>query len=61
MIFIFRNPAERLFSFMREKKANTYLSGNITFKDFVEHSIKWQMWNWMITVMMRRQFYSRHS
>jgi len=40
MIFILRNPAERLFSFYERKKVNTYLSSNITFKDFVEHSIK---------------------
>ncbi len=39
MIFILRNPAERLFSFYERKKANTYLSQEVTFKQFIESSI----------------------
>jgi hypothetical protein len=39
VIFIFRNPADRLFSFYERKKVNTYLSSGITFRQFVEKSI----------------------
>jgi hypothetical protein len=39
MIFIFRNPADRLFSFYERKKVNSYLDENITFHDFVEKSL----------------------
>ncbi|MFI5134802.1 MAG: sulfotransferase domain-containing protein, partial [Chitinophagales bacterium] len=39
MIFIFRNPAERLFSFYERKKVNTYLSENISFRQFVDYSV----------------------
>src|SRR6185436_4887174 len=34
MIFILRNPADRLFSFYERKKANTYLGRNVSFKEF---------------------------
>jgi len=39
MIFIFRNPADRLFSFYERKKANTYLGKNVSFRDFIEKSM----------------------
>ncbi|MEP7129430.1 MAG: sulfotransferase [Chitinophagales bacterium] len=39
MIFIFRNPADRLFSFYERKKANAYLTSDVTFEDFVRKSI----------------------
>lgn len=39
MIFIFRNPADRLFSFYERKKVNTYLSAEVTFRQFVEKSL----------------------
>src|SRR5882757_7989415 len=39
VIFIFRNPTDRLFSFYERKKVNTYLSENITFRSFVEKSM----------------------
>ncbi len=39
MIFILRNPADRLFSFYERKKANAYLGGNINFRSFVERSM----------------------
>ena len=39
MIFIFRDPADRLFSFYERKKANSYLGENLSFKDFVQRSM----------------------
>lgn len=39
MIFIFRNPAHRLFSFYERKKANAYLAADTTFTDFVRKSM----------------------
>lgn len=39
IIFIFRNPADRLFSFYERKKVNTYLSSNVNFKDFIDRSV----------------------
>ncbi|MBX7107464.1 MAG: sulfotransferase domain-containing protein [Chitinophagales bacterium] len=39
IIFIFRNPADRLFSFYERKKANAYLSVNTTFTDFIRKSL----------------------
>jgi len=39
MIFILRNPADRLFSFYERKKVNTYLSANISFRQFVDESL----------------------
>jgi hypothetical protein len=40
MIFIFRNPADRLFSFYERKKANAYLGTQISFADFIRNSEK---------------------
>ncbi len=40
IILILRNPADRLYSFYQRKRANTYLDSNITFKTFVEESVK---------------------
>ncbi len=40
VIFIFRNPADRLFSFYERKKANTYLDAGVSFKKFVEQSLR---------------------
>src|SRR5262249_586852 len=39
MIFIFRDPVDRLFSFYERKKVNTYLTENITFREFVDKSL----------------------
>ncbi|MBK9731742.1 MAG: sulfotransferase domain-containing protein [Chitinophagaceae bacterium] len=39
MIFIFRNPADRLFSFYERKKANAYLTSDVTFEDFIRKSV----------------------
>lgn len=39
MVFIFRNPADRLFSFYERKKANAYLADDISFNDFVRKSL----------------------
>lgn len=38
IVFIFRNPADRLFSFYERKKANAYLTENISFGDFIRKS-----------------------
>lgn len=38
IIFIFRNPADRLFSFYERKKANAYLGEQVSFGDFVRKS-----------------------
>lgn len=38
MVFIFRNPADRLFSFYERKKANAYLGDEVSFGDFVRKS-----------------------
>ncbi|MBA3646968.1 MAG: sulfotransferase domain-containing protein [Chitinophagales bacterium] len=40
MIFILRNPADRLFSFYERKKANAYLNSSISFSDFIHTSEK---------------------
>lgn len=39
MVFIFRNPADRLFSFYERKKANAYLSEKVSFREFVDKSV----------------------
>ena len=38
MIFIFRNPADRIFSFYERKKANAYLKEDVSFGDFIRRS-----------------------
>ena len=38
MIFIFRNPVDRIFSFYERKKANAYLTDNVSFADFIRKS-----------------------
>jgi hypothetical protein len=38
MIFIFRNPADRIFSFYERKKANAYLKEDVSFSDFIRKS-----------------------
>lgn len=40
IIFIFRNPVDRLFSFYERKKANAVLTPNVSFKDYVDKSVK---------------------
>jgi len=38
IVFIFRNPTDRLFSFYERKKANAYLTQNTSFGDFIRKS-----------------------
>jgi Sulfotransferase domain len=38
MIFIFRNPTDRLFSFYERKKANAYLPPDVSFSTFIKKS-----------------------
>lgn len=38
MIFIFRNPADRIFSFYERKKANAYLDEEVSFSEFIRKS-----------------------
>jgi len=40
IIFIFRNPVDRLFSFYERKKANAFLTDNVSFKDYVKKSLQ---------------------
>ncbi|MBA2406435.1 MAG: sulfotransferase domain-containing protein [Chitinophagales bacterium] len=38
ILFIFRNPSDRLFSFYERKKANAYLGEKISFSEFIKKS-----------------------